>query len=103
MGLRDLYDAVERAVTPGVESAVRSGELATVGRLVHRTRRVIGSQIDAVCGRLLHLANLPTASDVRRLRRQLGEMDFELRQLRLELAARDRERASREAAGGDES
>jgi hypothetical protein len=85
-----------------VESAVRSSELATVGRLVHRTRRAVGSQIDAVSGRLLHLANLPTASDVRRLRRQLGEMDFELRQLRLELAARDRDRASREAAGGDE-
>ncbi|GAA4398415.1 hypothetical protein [Tsukamurella soli] len=92
MGLRDVYDAVERAVTPRVEAAVRSDELAEASKAVVKVRRAIGSRIDGVNAGLLHLVNIPAASDIRRLRRQLGEMDFELRQLRMELAARDAER-----------
>ncbi|MCB1296360.1 MAG: hypothetical protein KDB67_17030, partial [Gordonia sp.] len=34
---------------------------------------------------LWHLVNIPAGSDVRKLRRQIGELDYEVRQLRLEL------------------
>ncbi|MDF0529674.1 hypothetical protein P0W64_04125 [Tsukamurella sp. 8F] len=104
MGLRGLYDAIERAVTPGVEAVVRSDELATVGRVVNATRRAVGSRIDALSGGVLHLANLPTATDVRRLRRQVGEIDFELRRLRMELETRDGDgRDGQGTADGDRS
>jgi hypothetical protein len=36
---------------------------------------------------LLHAYNLPAGTDISRLSRQLGELDREVRQLRLELAA----------------
>jgi hypothetical protein len=35
----------------------------------------------------LHACNLPAGTDISRLRRQLGELDREVRRLRLELAA----------------
>lgn len=87
--LRGLYDEVERRITPPVEALVHSDEFAATVKLVGRTRAAIGGRVDAVGAAVLHAVNLPAGSDIRKLRRQVGELDYEIRRLRRELAERD--------------
>lgn len=83
--LRRIYDAVEAQITPRVESAVHSPEFAAAVTVVVRARAQVGRGIDSVNARLWHLINLPAGTDVKRLRRQLGSLDREVRQLAMEL------------------
>jgi hypothetical protein len=55
--------------------------------LLAGARSSAGDQAGRVSACLLHACNLPAGTDISRLRRQLGELDREVRQLRLELAA----------------
>ena len=98
--LRGLYDAIEGRATPVVEDVVGSERFGEVSLTVKRVRRAAGRRVEAVTAGALHLVNLPAGSDVRRLRRQLGDLDFEVRQLRLELAARERRSAGGAASPG---
>ena len=79
------YDAVERNVSPRVEAVVHSDEFATVTAVIASTRQVAGSQVNAVAARLWHLLNLPAASDVQRLRTQVGALDRQVRRLTMQL------------------
>ncbi|MFC6010750.1 hypothetical protein [Nocardia lasii] len=85
--LRSVYDAIEKQLTPHVESTVRSDEFRTAAALANRVRREVGTRIEDLGAGVLHLVNLPAGSDIRKLRRQIGELDFNVRQLRLELEA----------------
>lgn len=87
--LRSLYDEVEKRITPPVETVVHSDEFAAAMKLLSRTRGALGGRIDAVEAAVLHAVNLPAGSDIRKLRRQVGDLDFEIRRLRRELAERD--------------
>lgn len=87
--LRGLYDEIERRITPPVESVVHSDEFAATLKVVGRTRDAIGGRIDAAGAAVLHAVNLPAGSDIRKLRRQVGDLDYEIRRLRRELAERD--------------
>jgi outer membrane murein-binding lipoprotein Lpp len=84
---RQAFDAVERRVTPRAEELVRT-EAFTVGAAL--TRRAVtlarGSARD-LTARAWHLLNLPAATDVSRLRAQVGALDREVRRLTLQLEA----------------
>ncbi|MFT4126142.1 MAG: hypothetical protein QM662_07915 [Gordonia sp. (in: high G+C Gram-positive bacteria)] len=88
--LRDLYDSAERALTPPIEAVVQSDELAIATSLIGKARRGIGRRVDGVNAAVLHLANIPAGSDIRKLRRQVSELDYEIRQLRLEVGQQSR-------------
>lgn len=90
--LRSIYDAVEQRVTPVVEDVVHSDEFRTANQVVGGLRRAAARKVGGVFASALHLANLPAGTDVKKLRRQIGELDYEVRQLRMEIAERDAER-----------
>jgi hypothetical protein len=77
---RRLFDAVDRRVAGPVEAGARSdafGDLVTVSwRLTRRLQR----EAERRTRRLLHLMNLPTASDVRRLSEQVSALQRQLRE-----------------------
>jgi hypothetical protein len=89
--LRGIYDELEKRITPPVETVVHSDEFAIATKIVGRVRGEIGGRIEAVAASVLHAVNLPAGSDVRKLRRQIGDLDYEVRRLRRELAEQDGE------------
>jgi hypothetical protein len=92
-----VFDKAEEAVAPRLEEAVRSdaflGALSLAARAQARVRR----DVERRSRRLWHLVNLPAASDVTHLRRQIAELDRELRRLDISL-----ERALAERRRGEE-
>jgi hypothetical protein len=92
-----VFDRAEEAVAPRLEEAVRSeaflGALSLAARAQARVRR----DVERRSRRLWHLANLPAGSDVTHLRRQVAELDRELRRMSVAL-----ERALAEREGGGE-
>ena len=84
-GWRRAFDVVERNVSPRVESVVHSDEFAQMTALVTRVRRLAGKRANAIAASAWHLVNLPASTDVQRLRRQVGELDREVRRLSLQL------------------
>ena len=104
---RQAYDAVDHAVTPRAEELVRTEQFADVSAVAARARSGLRGELDRLTAGIWHLFNLPASSDVQRLRRQIGELDREVRRLRMQLAeqaAHAAERAERgqEHAGPDE-
>lgn len=98
LSLRSMYDAIERQVSPRVEATVHSDEYAAVTTAVKRLRSAVGSRIEGLSAGLLHLVNLPAGSDIRKIRRQIGELDYEVRTLRMTLLARLSERETSDGA-----
>lgn len=82
---RRAFNAVERNVSPRVEALVHSDEFAQMTALVARSSRLAGQGVNAIAARVWHLMNLPAGTDVQRLRRQVGELDREVRRLSLQL------------------
>lgn len=85
--VRSAYDAIERMLAPRLEALVRTQQYAQVTALLAGARSSISAQVSSMAACLLHAYNLPASTDISRLSRQLGELDREVRQLRLELAA----------------
>jgi hypothetical protein len=90
---RSAYDAVDRIVGPRLEALVRTGEFARTSALLARAPARMSKQVNDVTARVWHMANLPAGTDVQRLRVQIGQLDREVRRLRLQLAAQDQARA----------
>jgi hypothetical protein len=92
-----VFDKADEAVAPRLEDAVRSdaflGALSLAARAQARVRR----DVEWRSRRLWHLVNLPAGSDVTRLRRQVAELDRELRRMNIAL-----ERALGERRRGEE-
>lgn len=97
--LRGLYDTIAKAVLPRVEATIKSSEYATATRTLARFRRKVGGGVEDVTARLLHLANIPAGSDIKKLRRQVGELDYEIRQLSMRLETPGHNRLSDNAEG----
>ena len=72
---------VERAVGEPIEAAVRSETYFDLVSTTTRVRRKVGGAAEGVSRRCLHLLNLPTGSDIRRLRQQLARMERRLNEL----------------------
>jgi hypothetical protein len=78
---RQLFDAVEHRVAEPIEAGTRSdvfGDLLAVGW--HLSRRM-QHEFEAHSRRLLHVLNLPAATDVRRLSEQVAALRREIRSL----------------------
>jgi hypothetical protein len=88
---RRLYDALEQAVGPRLESLVRTEEFVRAVALAQSAQATARQQAATVSARLWHLVNLPAGTDVARLRAQLGALDREVRRLSLQL---EQERAN---------
>jgi hypothetical protein len=82
---RKAFNAVERDVSPRIETLVHSDEFAQMTALIAHTRRPAGKRVNAMAASVWHLMNLPASTDVQRLRRQVGELDREARPLSLQL------------------
>ena len=78
---RQAFDAVDRRIAGPVEGAARSDVFGDVVALTVRAERRLRRELERRTRRALHLANLPTATDVRRLSEQVAELRRELREL----------------------
>ena len=78
-GCRRAYNTLERNVSPRVEALVHSDEFARMAVVIARTRQQTGNRANVIAARAWHLVNLPANTDVQRLRRQVGELDREVR------------------------
>ena len=78
---RKAFDEVDRRVSGPVEAGAHSdlfGDLVTLNvRLARRAQR----EVERRTRRLLHMANLPTATDVRRLSEQVASLQRDVREL----------------------
>jgi hypothetical protein len=79
----------ERAVGVPVESAVRSDAYFDLVTQANRARARMTRTFEDVSEQWLHLFNLPAASEVRRLREQLGRLERQLDRVAKDLADRD--------------
>ncbi len=78
---RQAFDAVDRRVSGPVESGARSDAFTDVLTVGWRISRRAQQEIERRTRRVLHMANLPTATDVRRLSEQVSALQRELREL----------------------
>jgi hypothetical protein len=90
---RQAYDVVDKAVTPRAEAFVRTPTFAQGAAVVQRAQKLARSTVRGVTARAWHLVNLPAASDVSRLRAQIGALDREVRRLTLQLESERRRTA----------
>jgi hypothetical protein len=103
--MRLAYDAVERRVGPPLEALVRTDEFAQATAFLAHGRWLAVKQVNALTARIWHMANLPAGTDIQRLRVQIGQLDREVRRLRLQLASQNQasaEGVSDRAAEPDE-
>lgn len=78
---RQGYDLVERTVAPPLEALVRSDGFArAVGAATH-AQRVVQRQVARSTRRVLHLLNLPAATDVTHILNELGRLEKQVREL----------------------
>lgn len=83
---RRAFDTVERGVGMPLERLVRSDRFFDAVALATRSRAQANHQLERVSRRALHLLNIPTATDVRRLGDQVNRMDRRIVALRKDLA-----------------
>jgi hypothetical protein len=79
------FDAGEGAVGPRLGTLVRTNAFAETLRVSLQVQAELGRRLELASRTLLHTLNLPSGSDVRRLRLQLADVDRQLRALRDEL------------------
>jgi hypothetical protein len=78
---RQAFDAVDRRVAGPVEAGARSEAFGDAVAVAWRVRRRLQRELERRTRRVLHLANLPTATDVRRLSDQVAALRREVREL----------------------
>src|SRR3954469_4435497 len=78
---RRTFDSVDRRVARPIESAARSDAFGDALTLAWRLRGRAQREVEKRTRRALHLVNLPTATDVRRLSEQVAALRREVRDL----------------------
>src|SRR4051794_20206663 len=78
---RRTFDSVDRRVAVPIESAARSDAFGDALTLAWRLRGRAQREVEKRTRRALHLVNLPTATDVRRLSEQVAALRREVREL----------------------
>jgi polyhydroxyalkanoate synthesis regulator phasin len=81
---RRAFDLTERTVAGPVETAVRSELFNDAVAAGLRARRRAQREVERRTRRVLHTANVPTATDVRLLSEQVASLQREVRRLRRE-------------------
>lgn len=72
---------LERGLTPALKQLLSSGGVAQLASAVSRAEGSARRSINTVTAGVWHLMNLPTATDVQRVRVLVAELDQQLRQL----------------------
>ena len=85
---RRAFDAVEKPLGDVLAQGARSGAFADSLAVGVRLQRRVQREIERRSRRTLHLFNLPSATDVRRLNRQVTDLRREVRELSRELEKR---------------
>jgi polyhydroxyalkanoate synthesis regulator phasin len=85
---RRAFDAVEKPLGDALAQGARSGAFADVVAVGVRVERLARREVERRTRRVLHLANLPTATDVRRLTQQVTELQRQVRALSREVEKR---------------
>ena len=91
---------VERMVGTRVEAAVHSGAYFDLVTRVTRSHERLQATVEGISSRIIHLANLPAGTDVRRVSAQLSRMERRLIDLSKQLddqAAQPADQAERAA------
>jgi post-segregation antitoxin (ccd killing protein) len=101
MGLRDLYNQFEKAVTPIANQVIATEEFAKAAALATAVNKVVRKEAEKLQARAWHAVNLPAGTDVQRLKQQVGSLDRELRLIAMELE-RERREAKRRGDAGPE-
>jgi uncharacterized membrane protein YccC len=78
---RQLFDAVDHRLAGPLESGARSDAFGDLFALTWRLSHRIERDLERRSRRVLHLLNLPTASDVQRLAEQVAALQREVREL----------------------
>jgi polyhydroxyalkanoate synthesis regulator phasin len=78
---RRTFDTVDRHIAGPAEAAARSDAFGDVLTVAVRLRGRAQREIEKRTRRALHLVNLPTATDVRRLSEQVAALRREVREL----------------------
>lgn len=82
---RQMYNAWEQAVAPGLEELTASNGFRDVVAMGLRANAELAREVERASRQWLHLWNLPAATDVRKLRKQVSGLEREILALRLEL------------------
>jgi hypothetical protein len=80
------YGAVQARLEPRLQEVMANPSFSQVAAVITEAQTAVGHAIDGVNARILHALNLPAGTDVKRLRRQIGDLDHEVRILRLQLS-----------------
>ena len=67
-------------LAPRLESFVRTSTYAELSAILVKARATVAATLDGVTARVLHTVNLPAGTDLKRLRRQVGDLDRAVRQ-----------------------
>ena len=79
------WSAIERELSPRAEELLETSEFRRAIGILLGVNAFARRRAAAAAGGVWHLVNLPSGSDVARLRRQVGALDREIRRLSLEL------------------
>src|SRR6266513_4532943 len=82
----EFVQRVERAVGEPVEAWVRSDAYFDVMTQLNRARARFTRTFEGTIEQWLHMWNIPAASDVRRVREQLGRLERQVERLANDLA-----------------
>jgi polyhydroxyalkanoate synthesis regulator phasin len=82
---RQAVDEVDRRISRPVEAGTRSDAFLDALALGWRLRGRLQREAERQSRRALHMLNLPTASDVRRLSEQVGALQRQVRELSREV------------------
>ena len=78
---RQTFDAIEREVTPRLDTVIRSEQFAVATGLAARVQRRVAKQAARNTRRVLHMLNLPAGTDVSRLLNEIGQLKAQVRTL----------------------
>jgi hypothetical protein len=74
-----MVDRLDRTVSPRADAVVRTNVFADSVAAMIRLEAQVRRRLEHQSARIWHLYNLPTATDIRRMRGQLASMEARLR------------------------
>ena len=78
---RRVYDTAEKPIGDALAAGARSAAFADISAIAVRVPRRLQLEVERRTRHILHVANLPTATDVRRLTEQVTALQREMRAL----------------------
>jgi hypothetical protein len=92
------FDRLERVVGGPLERFVQTATFAKTGSTLLKIQSATRNNVERQLGSLWHLANLPTRTDLARLRGQVSKLDRDVQTMKyaVEDEGRDRDRAERQ-------